>query len=454
MELKPEKNKQFGNFSISRKEKSLLLLLAAAAALWLSNKFFLAPQGEMITGLKAEKAGYETEKMSIQEILSGESRIQKEWEDIRAEHERIAEKYYSNANQPELMHMLNGIIDSSKLEIASISFREPETVRIEEAEAEFSGIALAYRGSFSELEEFIALVKSSPKKFIIEQLSLNKEDGDRLNGELTLSAIAYEKADSIEDGYFNGSHYKNMNKADPFKAFDGYVEVPVEDGEGGDEDKRALLCDLEADNIYFMGTGSGVTGKVERFGTARYGKTSIRTEYFISTGYQPERAFVVLDDQDISIKYPPSSIGIWVYSYGYSPVTVGLRFRDEDGEKVDIELEKGVSWLGWKFISAVPPQDVNLYPLKLDRVYLELGPDKDDYGVLLFDRIEAGYPENEESSADNGSYIFYVVKPGDTFESISESFYGSRSRAAKVAADNGLSRTALPEAGKVLVIRK
>jgi type IV pilus assembly protein PilO len=85
---------------------------------------------------------------------------------------------------------------------------------------------------------------------------------------------------------------------------------------------------------------------------------------------------------------------------------------------------------------------------------MELGPNKDDYGVLLFDRIEASYPQSEESSVDPNSFEFYVVQPGDTLGDISKMFYGSESQYTKLVRDNGISEDELLEIGRVLVIRK
>ena len=85
---------------------------------------------------------------------------------------------------------------------------------------------------------------------------------------------------------------------------------------------------------------------------------------------------------------------------------------------------------------------------------MELGTNRDDYGVLLFDRIEASYPSEDNEKEGMSSYVFYVVKPGDTLTSISESFYGSKSQYKKLMKDNGLTENSKLEAGKVLVIQR
>ena len=68
--------------------------------------------------------------------------------------------------------------------------------------------------------------------------------------------------------------------------------------------------------------------------------------------------------------------------------------------------------------------------------------------------IEASYPSNEDKKEETLSYIFYIVKPGDTLISISESFYGAKSQYKRLMKDNGLTESSILEAGKVLVIQK
>lgn len=460
-------------YRISKRERVLLLILAVIILAALFYQFVLIPQEKAIEKLKEEKADFELERETIQEILSKENSLDKEWKDVKKAYDTEIAKYNLGMDQPELIRMLNSITDSSKIKISGVSFKEPEAMDMEDVDASISEVTFEYKGGYSDLENLLSQLRNNPKKFLIDQLSLNRDKEDVLSGKLALNAISYANAGKDKNGYFYNTEYENQGKEDPFKAYEGYKEISVTDNTDDDdikaddgynmdsneknEERRTVLADLESDNIYYMGTSSEVTGKVERFGNAKHGKTSVRAEYFISTGYQPEKAYVVLDDQNISIKYPPSSIGIWAFSYGYSPVTVGLRFQDMDGEKIDLDLEKGVNWIGWKYISATPPQDINIYPLKLDRVYMELGADRNDYGVLLFDRIEAAYPENcDNYFEDLESYTFYVVKPGDTIMGISKSFHGTGSglKYQNLMKDNGLKENSVLETGRILVIRK
>lgn len=443
---------------MSKKEKNLLLLLLVAVLFWLSYQFIFIPQFTKLEELKAEKENIEIQLGMMEEIILKDDDLKLEEENLKNNIYEKYQKYYYNMDQPDLMHILNTIIEDSELEISSMSFSEPTPVDFEGLDGISKiSISLPFKGDYNDLESFLHKLQISSKKLLVDYLSISRDGQDNvINGQISLIAFSYGDEKTSERDYYYINAYSGNSKANPFEAFDGFNEEieAIDDSDYYvEEEKRDLIYDMESDDIYFMGTSPEVTGEVMRFNNGKYGRSSIRAEYFMSTSYEAERAYVVLDDKNINLKYPPQSIGIWAYGYGYSPITIGMRFQDLDGRKIDLKLCEGVNWTGWQYIFATPPQDINLYPLKLDRIYFELEPNRDDYGVMLFDQIEADYPENEEVKApEENSYIFYVVKPGDTLKSISYRFYNTESNYIKLAKDNGLNADSKLEAGKVLVI--
>lgn len=459
MELKLKNNRKVKlKFSISKKEKNLLILLITAIIIWIFYKFIISVQAESIIELKKSKETYENELIRIGNILEKEELIKNQWTKLNGEFDEVSKIYFSDINQPEIMHILNEIIDNGRLKVPSMSFIGPDYIQMNNMDSKYIGINLPFEGSYKDLDLFFTQLRNSSKKLLVTQLSLSNDNEDTLKGQISLNAFSYGNENIGQGGYF----YNNSsdNKENPFKPFEGYIDkeeiAETFEDVGSEEEKRAILDDLESGDTYFIGTSYTVTGKVNKLNKPKYGKTSVRAEYFISTDFKAEKAYVVLDDRNIVLKYPPDSIGLWVYAYGYSPITIGFRFQNMDDKKIDLELTRGVNWTGWEYISASPPKDINIYPLKLDRIYFELGPNRDDYGVMLFDRIECSYSKEEKEENDNLSlnYVFYVVKPGDTLMSISEKFYGTNSKYNKIMQDNGLKSDSDLETGKVLVISK
>jgi len=451
------------SISISKKEKRLLIILLFAIFLWVVNKFTLSVQSAEILELEQKKDSYEAELNKINAILEKDKPITDKLNEVNRDIKHIRAKYFSDIDQPKIMSLLNDIIDNNNLNIPSMNFSEPDKVTINDMETMYIDISIPFEGSYEELSSFFSQLRSSSKKFLVTQLTLSKNSDNLLSGEIGLNAYSYDEA--IE-GYTDYSHIQNVQntiKENPFKPFEGYKENNAEDEIydddyliANDNKHKTVLENFENSDVYFMTSSSNATGKVSLFNNSKYGNHSLRMEYLISTYDTEERAYVVLDDKDIILKYPPSSIGVWAHSYAYLPATIGLRFKDQEGNKIDLELARGVNWKGWEYIEGMPPQDINIYPLKLDRIYLQLGANRDDYGVILFDNLEALYPKtNKEYDEDNEdtSYIFYVVQYGDTLESISEKIYGTKTKTKTIMNQNGLNDSDL-EAGQILVIPK
>lgn len=455
------KNLMKRKINLSKKEKNLLILLLLVVLFWLFYRFVFTKQSMKIAELKDEKATYYDELLKIDNILAKDKAIAKEWGELNEDIGHIQGKYFPTIDQPEIMHMLNGIVDKNSLNFTGMSFSEPDYAMLGDIETKYLGISVPFEGSYNELGAFFSDLGASPKRFLVNQLAISKNYDGNLTGQIGLNAYSYDEIiDSSIDSTYS-IEVQKVIKEDPFKPYEGYSieseEDVYDDGYQIAEktENRVILEDFEGDDIYFMSTSFDSTGKVTKLNSSKHGKYSLRTEYFISTENKEERAYVLLDDKDIFLKYPPTSIGLWAHSYGYSPVTLGLRFQDQEGNKIDLELSRGINWTGWNFIETMPPQDIKLYPLKLDRVYLELGANRDDYGVMLFDNVEAVYPldENEKEKQDT-FYSFYIVQHGDTFESISEKVYGTKSRYISIMNQNGLNKKSNLEAGQILVIPK
>lgn len=456
MKLNPKKLK----INMSKKEKSLLLLLLMVVLIFVFYKFLLTPQQKNLLQIEDEKIKDLDKFSQINTVLAKEAPLNKQLAELSSEYQRLNKKYYSGINQPEIMHELNKIIYESNLIIPNISFSNPQIIKIEGVEVDSLSVSLPYKGTYKDLNGFLMKLKDNPKKLLVSQLSMAKDVGDLLSGQISLEVFSNGSQSGAKDAFYYNNAYEPIITDNPFESFGSFIEEDYiyDDYDDFDKetDKRIVIDDLETGKVFFMGTSSDVTGDLSRINLAKNGKTSLRLEYFISTNFKEERAYVVLDDRDINIKYPPDSIGVWAFSYGYSPVTIGMRFQDLDGRKIDMELAKGISWTGWEYISASPPRDINIYPLKLDRIYLQLEPNRNEFGVILFDGIEAAHAQKEED--DEGkelpNFEFYLVKPGDTLKSISKNFYGNESQYKKIASNNGLDANRDLEIGTVLVIEK
>ena len=453
--------------TLTKNEKMLLTLLGIVIIFWVAFRFIITPQASKLRSLMDQKYEYEEKIYYINNILKGEKNIDEEWNMIHREKDIITNKYFSNLDQPEIIYLLNEILGNEELNVPDINFNRPFEEQIGDLAVKTMDITIPYRGSYNGLIETIKGIDSSPKKILISDLIMDKDRNGELVGNMSLKIYSLEGIAEIED---DSTYYidivSDSDKTSPFKPFDEYKEdVALEDenleedsniaadvNSNIDENKREILEDFESEGLYFIPSNQNIKGSLSKSANSKSKKHSIRFEYNILALEDENRAYVDLTNRNIILKYPPTSIGLWVHSYNYSPAILGIRLKGQAGEKIDVELAKGISWMGWEYVESMPPQDLNLYPLQLDRIYLELSYNRDDYGVLLFDKLEANYPKH--SSKIHGRFAFYIVEEGDTLDKISIQNYGTVKKKNLIIKYNEINSDKDIREGKILVIPK
>ena len=223
------------------------------------------------------------------------------------------------------------------------------------------------------------------------------------------------------------------------------------DNENKDEFNRILLEDFENGNFNFIPSSEHVKGNAVISNNSKSKNNSLRVEYDILAIEEENKAFIDLSDKKILIKYPPDSIGLWVNSYSYSPIKIGIRLKGQNNEEIDITLSKGISWIGWSYVKSQLPLDIDLYPLLIDKIYVELAYNREDYGVLIFDKLEANYPKDSNSS--NEFYMFHIVEEGETLDNISLKYYNTTNKKNLIIKHNELKSEDI-RPGKILIIPK
>ena len=447
--------------ALTNNEKILLILLGLTIIFWLVFRFIITPQSNQLKALMEKKYEYEEKILQMNTILKNEKKIDDEWLRLHREKSIIVNKYFSNLDQPQIIYLLNEILNGEGLDVLDINFNRPSEEQIGDLMVKTMNINIPYRGGYNTLVGTIEEMVSSPKKILISNLIMDKDKDNQLAGNISLKIYSLEGIAEEEENLIYIDDVASSDKLSPFKPFEEYKEINDEnivlednslEGKSIDTDNyhREVLEDFEDGGLYFIPSNKNIKGSLSKSTNSKSKKHSIRFEYNIITLEDENRAYVDLTDKNIMIKYPPSSIGLWTYAYDYSPATLGIRFKGQAGEKIDVELSKGISWTEWNYVEANPPQDLSLYPLQLDRIYLELDYNRDDYGVVLFDKLEANYPKDRNKI--NTRFTFYIVEKGDTLDRISMKNYGTGKKKDLIIKYNEIKSDNDIWEGKILVI--
>ena len=449
-------------------EKRLLVLLGIVLVIYLSNNFILTPQAAKVNSLKAKVSELDNQIATMDNTLKKQDSIKKEWEMLHRERDEILNNYFPVLDQSQIIYLLNDLIKDDKVKISDYNFDNPSEEAMGEMAVQNMNISVPYSGSYDGTMNIIKSLEASPRRIVIDSLSMDRESDSNLTGNMTLKIYSLEGIAETNPDVIPVKTANGTGKGSLFAAFDGYSALASAGGSGGaggsgastgstaindsDYTKVYTLDDFEIRNYSFVPSNEFIKGNVEPSTIKKSGKYSVRFEYNMLAIGEENRAYIDLGS-GIDLKFPPDSISMWVNAFGYSPGTLGLRFRTQDGQDIDVVASKGISWLGWSEVEAAAPQDLDLYPLKLTHIYFEMPFSRDDIGVFIIDKLQAFYPVNEDSKGNSQPiYDFYVVKPGDTITSISRQIYGTVAYKNEIMTNNSLSAGDLLQAGKVLIL--
>ena len=104
-----------------------------------------------------------------------------------------------------------------------------------------------------------------------------------------------------------------------------------------------------------------------------------------------------------------------------------------------------------------PSNDMSIYPMKLENIYIEVAEDSEDFGILLLDKLEAVYNRNlgeDGSDYSISNHIFHAVQIGETLEEISKLYYGSNKYVNEIRNLNEMGSKEVLKSGKILVLKK
>lgn len=447
---------------LTKNEKFLLTLLGIIIFIWVGYRFIITPQAEKMENLNEQKLKYQGKIDEINEILRKESSINKEWDILHKEKEDIVSRYFPKLDQAQIIYLLNNLLEQESVSVVDMNFNRPSYEDIGGFQVKNMDISIPYNGSYVGVIDIIKSLKSSPRKILLDSVSMDRNADGRLNGNMSLKIYSLEGITDTNSDVVYIDIAKEESKNTPFASFKEYKNNS-EDGEEASEITETkpyieeILLDFENENSYFLPSKELVKGSVSQSTKAKSKKYSLRFEYNIVAIEEENRGFIDVSKNNILLKYPPNTIGLWIYSYDYSPATVGILFRDQMGEETYVPLAEGIGWTGWKYIETIPPEDLKIYPLKLEKLYVEIPKDRDNYGVLLMDRLEAIYTRNIDEDGNDmsaGDYIFHVVEKGDSVESISIKYYGSNKYKNEILKLNEMKASDTLPIGKVLVLKK
>jgi len=460
-------------------EKALLVLLGIVLVVWLGIRFILTPQQEKINNLQVDKLELENRIAEMNSVLRREKDIKAEWENLTKERSQILANYFPTLDQAQIIYLLNDMLPADQVDLADYGFTRPASEQIAEMEVKNMSVSVPFAGDYNGIMNMVRAVELSPRRMMIDSLTLDRASDSSLSGSMSVKVYSLEGLADTDPNVIPIVVAENASPGSLFGSFTGYVGNQTATGNGsstgsqsgtsvGDptpgveepvELKGDVIHSFETRNYEFIPSHSLVKGSAVPTMIADHGRYGLRLEYKILGVEDENRTYIDLSSQNLVFNYPPSELSLMSYSFNYSPGNIGVRILKQDGSTDDIIISNGVSWLGWGKININLLGDTTEYPIRMTHLFYEVAKERDDFGVLIFDKLEVFYSEHfEESIADDklklADYTFYEVQYGDTITSISRKIYGTEKFKNEIMSNNEIKSGDVLQVGKILVLVK
>lgn len=129
---------------------------------------------------------------------------------------------------------------------------------------------------------------------------------------------------------------------------------------------------------------------------AKEGKASLKLDYDFNYFTDQSISFIELGESQngIELESGAKKIGVWVFGDGKNH-WLRMRLIDGNGSEIKSTFADKVDWIGWKWVEAEIPSNLQL-PIKLKNIYLaEIDSSKKDSGTIYLDNLRVLYEPND-----------------------------------------------------------
>ncbi len=482
---------------MTKRESILIIILVSLVLSWIYYKFVYIPQSNKLYDLKNSEALYSQRLEEMNDNISLKDELNNTLTDLDSKISVISSKYFSDIKQEEIIYILSKFIQQSNINIPSISFSQFKNEKISDVDISIISAIIPFKGKYNQLANFLESINGYKKKIIINNINIsNNEDGDII-GDIQLDFYSIPEEFSSQQNLITWNDNSDNTKENPFEIFPEYQyeitkEVFLENSKVSENNntENYLITDngivgiefgysmvelesFEDADVRLISSPSGYRSSTSCVTNAKRGAYSLQVGYDFPQSDEKKTGYILLDNKNITISEAPNSIGIWIYSYKKSADSVNITLRASSGEAIIINLASNIDWTGWKLLEKQLPNDLSIYPLKVDNIFFEVNSSISEQLVLLLDSLSINYDteitEDLKSVRINQSnhnntytstnvneeeFIYYEIQKGDTLFSITNKFLGDASYMDLLMQINNIYDKSKIKLGEVLKIPK
>ncbi|WP_051569061.1 LysM peptidoglycan-binding domain-containing protein [Alkaliphilus transvaalensis] len=458
---------------LTTREKKLIYVLGVVIFLTVYFGFIVSPQITKLQEIANKKEAYSDGINEIEEALSSKEAVEKEILSLQKELKHQSEQFFSRIDQGSIILLLEEWSKEANIIIPSLSFSEYRVEEIANLQLDTISVTVPFQGTYQSTIDFIKAIRGYEKNIIIEELQLQNNFNEEINGNMILIFQSLNGKSNVDESSITEEGW--MRRANPFLPFKGYIAelyerwepiVPPQNSGGigiaqpelldptNDSFVTINLNSFETLNTFFVGEPREVVGNLGLSTKAKKGNHSLQLTYDFLRPRQRSVANIVFDEK-ILLTAQPEKIQLSLYAFSHSNHKISLVLKDSRGKESIIPLTQQINWTGWNKLEGVPQMDIS-YPVEIQRLVI-LAEDFSATisGTLLLDELEAIYPNGSiinplDLSISDGR--IYEVKAGDTLFSITTAFYQDFSKRFLIMEANNITDSNQIYVGQKLII--
>lgn len=237
---------------LTKNEKSLLSILGIILIGWGTYQFVITPQLRKLESFNAQKLEYQEKIDEIESIFKKEDAINKDLDALRGERDESVSQYFPKVDQAQVTYLLNDLLEKDDINILDMNFERSSYEDFGEVQVKNMGISIAYEGTYNAVIDVIKSLKNSPRKILVESVSMDRDDDGDVEGNIFLKIYGLDHMVSEEGEVIAIRAPKRNFTSTPFLAYRSYEEKHSSKAKA---ESSSSPSSLDSSN-YSMGTGS------------------------------------------------------------------------------------------------------------------------------------------------------------------------------------------------------
>ena len=211
---------------LTKNEKVLLTILAIVLIGWGSYQFIITPQLQQLEAYNTQKLEYEDKFNEMKAILLKENDIENSLDKLGKEKTELAAGYFPELDQAQITYSLNDLLAVDHVTITDMNIDRPGYEEMGEFQVKKMDISLSFEGNYMGVMTMMKSLKASPRKILVNNVSMDRQDPGRLVGNIGLKIYGLDEIINEDDGkevIIIPAAKRDYGRT-PFLAFNGYRE--------------------------------------------------------------------------------------------------------------------------------------------------------------------------------------------------------------------------------------